>query len=94
MSKWKTHPVGGEIRPELWGKIFDDRVMHKQAQDFGQCVRETHATWFMDTGMMEKKQSATRVKNASRAVQKMGYEFHVTQATVVREANQTRVTIQ
>jgi len=94
MSKWKTLPIGGEIRPELWGKIFDDKVTHKQAQNFDQCVRETHASWLMDTGMMEKKQSATRVQNASRAVQKMGYEFHVTQATVVREANQTRATIQ
>ena len=94
MSKWKTQPIGGEIRPELWGKIFDDKVTHKQAQDFDQCVRETHATWLMDTGMMEKKQSATRVQNASRAVQKIGYEFHVTQATVIREANQTLATIQ
>ncbi len=94
MSKWNTHPIGGEIRPELWGQIFDDKVTHKQAQDFDQSVRETHASWLMDTGMMEKKQSATRVKNASRAVQKMGYEFHVTQATVVCEANQTQATIQ
>ncbi len=94
MSKWKTHPIGGEIRPELWGKIFDDKVTHKQAQDFDQSVRETHASWLMDTGMMEKKQSATRMKNASRAAQKMGYEFQVTQATVVREGNQTHATVQ
>jgi len=94
MSKWKTHPIGGEIRPELWGQIFDHKVAHKQAQDFDKSVRETHISWLMDTGMMEKKQSATRVKNASRAVQRMGYEFHVTQTTVVREANQTRATIQ
>jgi len=94
MSKWKTHPIGGEIRPELWGQIFDHKVAHKQAQDFDKSVRETHVSWLMDTGMMEKKQSATRVKNASRAVQRMGYEFHVTQTTVVREANQTRATIQ
>ncbi len=94
VSKWKTHPIGGEIRPELWGEIFDDKVSHKQAQDFDECVRETHATWLMNTGMMEKKQSDTRVQNASRAMQKMGYEFHVTQASVVREANQTRATIQ
>ena len=94
MSKWKTHPIGGEIRPELWGKIFDNKVDHKQAQNFDQCVRETHATWLMDTGMMEKRQSAARVKNATRAVQKMGYEFHVTQASIVREVNQSTVKVQ
>lgn len=94
LNKWKTHPIGGEIRPELWGLIFDDKVSHKQAQDFDQSARETHATWLMDTGMMEKKQSETRVKNASRAVQKMGYEFHVTQASVNREADQTHAQLQ
>ncbi len=94
MLKWKTHPIGGEIRPELWGKIFDDKVSHKQAQNFEQCVQQTHASWLMDTGMVEKKQSATRITNASRAVQRMGYEFHVMQATVSREADKVRLTVQ
>ncbi len=25
LEKWKTSPIGGEIRPELWGQIFDDQ---------------------------------------------------------------------
>ncbi len=94
LSKWKTHPIGGEIRPELWGEIFDDKVTHKQAQNFDQCVQETHASWLMDTGMMEKKQSSTRIKNAGRAVQKMGYEFHVTQASVNEQDGTTKVSVQ
>lgn len=94
MAKWETHPIGGEIRPELWGKIFDDKVTHKQAQNFDQCVQETHVSWLMDTGMMEKKQSSTRIRNASRAAQKMGYEFHVAQASVSREASTRKVSVQ
>jgi hypothetical protein len=94
MSKWKTHPIGGEIRPELWGTIFDENVSHKQAQDFDQCVQATHVSWLMDTGMMEKKQSDIRIRNASRAVQKMGYEFHVTQASLMPDGDQTKVLIQ
>ncbi|HQX53314.1 MAG TPA: DUF4832 domain-containing protein, partial [Planctomycetaceae bacterium] len=94
MEKWKTHPIGGEIRPELWGLIFDDEVSHKQAQNFDQSVRETHATWLMDTGMMEKKQSEMRVLNGSRAVQKMGYEFHVTQASAARAGDNYQVKMQ
>ena len=94
MSKWRTHPIGGEIRPELWGIIFDDKVSHEQAQNFEKCVQETHASWLMDTGMMEQKQSASRISNASRAVQKMGYEFHVTQASVNRDASTTQLTVQ
>ena len=94
MLKWKTHPIGGEIRPELWGGIFDDKVTHGQAQNFEQCVQETHASWLMDTGMVREKQSATRIKNASRAVQRMGYEFHVIQTTLSGEADKTQLTVQ
>jgi hypothetical protein len=94
MLKWKTHPIGGEIRPELWGEIFDDQVTHKQAQNFEQCVQETHVSWLMDTGMVGKTQSATRIKNASRAVRRMGYEFHVMRAGLSREADTTQLTVQ
>ena len=94
LPKWKTHPIGGEIRPELWGEIFDDQVTHKQAQSFEQCVQETHVSWLMDTGMVGKEQSATRITNASRAVQRMGYEFHVTRAGWTREADTTQLTVQ
>lgn len=94
LDKWKTQPIGGELRPELWGKIFDNKVDHKQAQDFDACVRETHASWLMDTGMMEKRQSDERVTNASRAVQKMGYEFHITHASVVRTTDRTNVHVE
>ena len=94
MLKWKTHPIGGEIRPELWGEIFDDKVTHTQAQNFEQCVQETHASWLMDTGMVRNHQSATRIINASRAVQRMGYEFHVMRAGLSREADTTQLTVQ
>jgi len=86
VEKWKTQPIGGEIRPELWGNIFDDVVDHKQAQNFTECVQQTHASWLMDTGMSEKKQSAKRIANASKAVQRMGYEFHVTAADIHADA--------
>ncbi len=94
MQKWKTSPIGGEIRPELWGQIFDDKPKHAQAQDFAECVRQTHATWLMDTGMFEKKQSAKRIRNAIRQVQHMGYEFHVASSQVTRNADTVTVTVQ
>ena len=51
LDKWKTHPIGGEIRPELWGLIFDVHPANPHAQDFAECVRQTHVTWLMDSGM-------------------------------------------
>jgi hypothetical protein len=77
LSKWETSPIGGEIRPELWGKIFDDKLDHPQAQSFAQCAQELHLTWTMDTGMFQKKAPDSRMKNALREVSKLGYEFYV-----------------
>ncbi len=91
VDKWKTQPIGGEIRPDLWGIIFDDDVKHQQAQDFAKSVQETHASWLMDTGMMEKKQSKTRIANASAAVQKMGYEFYILQSSLNRTGSKFEV---
>lgn len=80
LDKWKTCPIGGEIRPEVWGEIFDDQPAHQQAQDFAECVRQTHATWLMDTGMFREQQSAKRIENAIGQIQRMGYEFHLERA--------------
>ena len=57
LDKWKSQPIGGEIRPEAWGKVFDERPGLKQIQDFRQCVEVTHATWLLDSGMFNRNQS-------------------------------------
>ena len=77
LNKWKVAPIGGEIRPELWGQIFDDRPEHPQAQDFSKCIDTTHVTWLMDTGMFREKQAPARIANAVKQVQRMGYEFYI-----------------
>lgn len=77
LDKWKTQPIGGEIRPEAWGKVFDEKRSDKRIQDFRKCVEETHASWLMDSGMFEKKPSQQRRERAENEVRRMGYEFHV-----------------
>ncbi len=86
LEKWKTQPIGGEIRPEAWGKVFDEEPGDKQIQDFRKCVETTHATWLMDTGMFQKSPSKARYARASEEVRRMGYEFHVRQVTIEQEA--------
>lgn len=76
-NKWRSHPIGGEIRPEVWGKIFDDATDIPQAQSFAECAAALHLTWTMDTGMFREQASETRLKNAVREVAKLGYEFYV-----------------
>lgn len=82
LDKWRTQPIGGEIRPEAWGKIFDEKPGKKEIQNFRQCVTETHATWMMDSGMFEKKQKAARIQRAEDEVRRMGYEFHISAVTI------------
>lgn len=81
VNKWKKHPIGGEIRPEVWGDIFDPTPKNKDAQNFRRCVETTHASWVMDSGMFEERQSPERIARAKAEVSRMGYEFHVSEAT-------------
>lgn len=81
-AKWKTQPIGGEIRPEAWGKVFDADPGVKQVQNFRQCVEATHVTWLMDSGMFDQQQSTERVKRAEEEVRRMGYEFHAPTVTI------------
>jgi hypothetical protein len=82
VDKWKTRPIGGEIRPEAWGVVFDKEPGRREVQDFATCVEETHATWLMDSGMFRANQPAARIERAKELVRKMGYEFHVPTATI------------
>lgn len=85
LAKWKAHPIGGEIRPEVWGKIFDQQDQWpKQAQDFHDCVTATHATWLMDTGMFREVASQQRRDRATREVRRMGYDLYVRRAEFVQ----------
>lgn len=77
LDKWKTRPIGGEIRPEAWGNVFDAEPGNKKIQDFAKCIEATHATWLMDSGMFKKNVSGERRKRAEDLVRRMGYEFYV-----------------
>ncbi len=76
-ERWKTHPVGGEIRPEAWGQVFDDHPADARVQDFCACVHQTHATWMMDSGMFRNQIPPARRARAIDWVAKMGYALHV-----------------
>ncbi|MEM7015055.1 MAG: hypothetical protein AAF585_26650, partial [Verrucomicrobiota bacterium] len=82
LEKWKTEPIGGEIRPELWKRSFTNQP-HKRAQNFQQCVEETHVTWLMDSGLFEKRFPLpdSRRERALDEVRRLGYEFHVSEAS-------------
>jgi hypothetical protein len=93
MDKWKTFPIGGEIRPEAWGKVFDAEPGDSNIQDFRSCVVQTHASWLMDTGMFEKRPSKLRRQRAELEVSRMGYEFHVPEIAVAKERGSLKLAV-
>ncbi|MFO1000584.1 MAG: DUF4832 domain-containing protein [Planctomycetaceae bacterium] len=94
LDKWKTHPIGGEIRPEAWGKVFDAQPGDKRIQDFRECVNQTHVSWLMDSGMFEKRPGKDRKQRAESEVRRMGYEFHVPAVAVSAGENSLRISLQ
>ncbi len=94
LTKWKSQPIGGEIRPEVWGCVFDNPSCAPKGQEFEKCVTETHVSWLMDSGMFslaKTKPTAARKQEAIRQVQRMGYELFVSQAEILGADNQLSV---
>ncbi len=94
INKWKTYPIGGEIRPELWEKSFTDQS-HEKQQDFDRCVRETHVSWLMDTGLASPRYPLpkSRYEKAADSIRKMGYELHVAAADCLRNDGTAEVSV-
>ena len=93
-EKWKTQPIGGEIRPEVWGCCFDNDPCTPKTQSFAKCRDETHVTWLMDTGLFREQADAERLKNAKREVRKMGYEFFVKSVEVKRTGEEAKLILE
>lgn len=95
LNKWRHHPIGGEIRPEAWGQVFDHPPQNKRIQDFAQCVEQSHVTWLMDSGMFSKKHwTQERHNEALIQVARMGYEFHISKVGIAQEKQRLNVSIQ
>lgn len=76
MEKWKTQPIGGEIRPELWKCIWSEGGCGK-GQNYDACVAATHASWLMETSTNRKLAPGDR-ERAIAAARSLGYELQAT----------------
>jgi hypothetical protein len=79
MDRWRTSPIGGEIRPELWPCLWKSGGC-KEGQDFARCVAETHATWLMDTST-SRRLTPDEKERALAAARSLGYELQIVQST-------------
>lgn len=91
MKRWITAPIGGEIRPELWPCLWKKEGC-KEGQDLARCVRETHATWLMESSTSSPLAPDER-ERALAAARSLGYELQVVKATAALEARALEVAV-
>jgi len=92
-NKWRTQPIGGEVRPEVWDCLFNEPSCAPKGQEFNRCVEVTHVSWLCNEGVFRPRlQGASRAR-ALRAAQQMGYEIHILRAEIVRQNGGWSVTL-
>ncbi|MHC1765124.1 MAG: DUF4832 domain-containing protein [Verrucomicrobiia bacterium] len=82
LDKWRTQPIGGEVRPEVWKCLFDEPSCAPQGQEFDRCVAVTHGSWLCNEGVFRGQIQGAARERAIRAVQRMGYELHVARVEI------------
>ena len=53
LDNWRTQPIGGEVRPEVWSCLFHEPPCVPPGEEFDRCVTATHASWLCHEGVLE-----------------------------------------
>ena len=91
MERWRTAPIGGEIRPELWPCLWKKEGC-KEGQDFARCVRETHASWLMESSTSRALTPDER-ERALAAARSLGCELQIVKATAALKGRALDVSV-
>ena len=83
-QRWTEVPIGGELRPELQTTVFQpDYVQGDFAQDFLDCVEQTHASYMLNYGAFGQiYETADEREAAEQGALAMGYEFSLREVRV------------
>jgi len=92
-NKWRTYPIGGEVRPEVWDCLFDDPSCAPQGQEFDRCVEATHVSWLCNEGVFRPRLQGAARERALRAARRMGYELHILRAVIERQDSGHSITL-
>ncbi len=77
VDKWRGHPIGGEVRPEVWNCLWDDPTCAPAGQEFTRCATNTHATWLANHGVFQNALQGEQLQRALAGARLLGYEFHI-----------------
>jgi len=82
-NKWRTEPIGGEVRPEIQLCMWDTGQANcvPPGQAFYNCVNLTHASWMLNQGVFaDPGFTHTEQDLALAGARHMGYELYVARA--------------
>lgn len=91
MEKWRTQPIGGEVRPEVWRCLFDEPSCAPPGQEFERALAVTHASWLCNEGVFRSDFGGESRDRAIRAARSLGYELHVRERSITRRDDHLRV---
>jgi len=92
-DRWRTQPIGGEIRPENQPGMWENPSTVPEGQAFDRCVGVLHPSWMLAYGAFDRNLSPAARRLAARQSLSLGYEFHVTTATLTSTRTDQPVTI-
>ncbi|MDI1461288.1 DUF4832 domain-containing protein [Catellatospora sp. KI3] len=91
-DKWRTEPVGGELRPEIQACVFEQPVSCGQYEDYTASVDQTHASWLINhAAFAPTGYTGDEYFRAVEAAKSLGYELTVTEAAVSAQRVSVRV---
>lgn len=84
-NKWRTQPIGGEVRPEVQACMWDTSQTNcvPPGQDFPDCVNLTHASWMLDQGVFAPGFTGAQLALAQAGGRQLGYELYITNSALV-----------
>ena len=84
-NKWRTQPIGGEVRPEVQLCLWDLSQTNcvPAGQDFSNCVARTHASWMLNQGAFAPGFTGSRQSLAIAGGTSLGYELYLSNACLV-----------
>lgn len=77
LDRWKTQPIGGELRPELqaafWKRPLPTNLKY---EDYDKCVELTHCSWLINQKLFNKRLPDREYERAMSGARKLGYDLH------------------
>lgn len=93
LDKWRSQPIGGEVRPEVWPCLFNEPSCAPKGQKFDRCAAVTHVSWLCNEGVFRGKIQGEPRARAIEAVRRMGYELHIASASIAMNGEQLALSL-